>query len=314
MSDTPSVADSSDVALTLETVPCNLCGENDAQRLFTEHYCLGERAVRLGINRCARCGLVYVSPRLTLASTRLVYEHDSAQTISHNYCWDSGGDVSRFGPLLTRLAGVAPGGRFLDVGCGGGHLLKEAKQAGRWEVVGVEPVSDAAQQAAAYSGVTVYPTTVEDAPLTEGTFDVITMLGVLEHLHDPSGTLAHVRSLLRPGGVLAVYVPNFHYLRLKDTGLFAWIRTGRWSVLHPQEHLFQYTPRTLTSLLRAQGFDVQRIDVGLPFDHGGPATQRIKRAAFRALSTLHRLSGIHLGGIEAIAAKGSKVVERTKAA
>ena len=78
--------------------------------------------------------------------------------------------------------------------------------------------------------------------------DIVALMGVLEHLHDPLKTLQRVHGLLRPGGVLAVYVPNFSYLRIKDTGLVAMARRGRWSDLHPQEHLFHFTtPLTGTS-------------------------------------------------------------------
>ncbi len=287
--------------LLTEEVGCNLCGSRESRRLLTEEYRLQDSCASLGLNRCRDCGLVYVSPRLTTASTLHVYEHDAANTISHHYCWEGSDDASRFRPLLDRLRTVVPSGRLLDVGCGGGHLLAEARRSGNWDVVGIEPVQEVARQAARFSGAKVYPTTLEQTPLEPGSFDVITLLGVLEHVHDPSGLLQRVSTLLRPGGALAVYVPNFNYLRWKDAGILSWLRTRRWSVLHPQEHQFQYTPRTLTSLLEHQGFELERIDLGQPFSHGSAWQQGMKNMAFLGLQGLHHLTGIHLAGIEAIA-------------
>ncbi len=290
-----------EVALHTEAVACNLCGCTAARRLFTETYALGASRAELGINLCRRCSLIYVSPRLTPESTQLVYQHDAEDTISHHYCWDGSSDAGRFRPLLRRLSRIASGGQFLDVGCGGGQLLVEARRTGRWHVVGVEPVVAAAHQAASYSGATVHATTLEQAPLEPESFDVITLLGVLEHVHDPTETLRHAYGLLRPGGALAVYVPNFNYLRCKDAGIVSWLRTRRWSVLHPQEHQFQYTPRTLKSLLTSQGFELDRLDLGQPFAHGSRLKRTLKGAAFAGLQMLYRTTGIHLAGIEAIA-------------
>jgi hypothetical protein len=101
--------------------------------------------------------------------------------------------------------------------------------------------------------------------------------------------------------VLAAYVPNFNYLVWKDAGPVSYVRTGRWSQLHPQEHLFHYTPRSLTRILQACGFDVLRIDVGRPFASSRVARQVLKQAAYWAACAMKLSTGIHLGGIEVLA-------------
>jgi SAM-dependent methyltransferase len=166
--------------------------------------------------------------------------------------------------------------------------------------MGIEPSAEAAGEARRRSGVDVLASTLEESSFQEGSFDVISMLGVMEHLHDPLGTLKLARSLLKPNGVLATYVPNFNYLRLKDTGLVCRLRNGCWSSLHPQEHLYHYTPATLTRTLETGGFALLRIDIGKPFSHGGALTRLAKGSAYLAVSALRALTGLHLGGIEAI--------------
>jgi hypothetical protein len=88
-------------------------------------------------------------------------------------------------------------------------------------------------------------------------------------------------------------------------------RTGRWSKLHPQEHLFQYTPRTLSQIFNASGFDVLRIDLGKPFTPRSILKRAIKETAYWATRALKASTGIHLGGIEIIArVNRTAIVER----
>ncbi len=288
-----------------EICPCNNCGHTNPRRLYTERYRVEETQVELGIGRCRHCGLVYVSPRLTLQAINHVYGADAEATISHNYCWNGVGDGFRFQGIIGRLKETQPEGHLLDIGCGAGQFLAEAKRTGNWKVVGLEPNARAAEHARQAAGCTVHNTPLGETPLEPGSFDVITMFGVLEHLHDPRGVLQHVCRLLQPGGALAVYVPNFHYLRLKDTGLLSRLRTGRWSNLHPQEHLFQYTPRSIRRMLENTGFQCLRLDIGRPFLNSGGIRRAAKLAAFHLAWSAKRLSGIHLGGIEILARRAA---------
>jgi hypothetical protein len=137
------------------------------------------------------------------------------------------------------------------------------------------------------------------------------MLGVLEHLHDPLRTLQRVHELLGVSGILAVYVPNFDYLRFKDTGLLSLCRRGRWSDLHPQEHLFQFTPRSLRVLLEAAGFQLLHLDIGYPFLQGGLIKRWLKTTAYGSTRLLRALTGVHLGGLEAVTKRPEKVEDET---
>ena len=299
------------IQLHTEKVGCLCCDANSGQRLFTEHYTLLGSAAELGINRCRRCGLVYVSPRLTPSTTRLVYEFDAEHTISHNYCWDGSVSERRFEPILDRLAKLAQPGKLLDVGCGGGHFLQAASRLGLWQLTGLEPIAAAADQAARYARCEVRKATLEDAHLPDNTFTVITMLGVLEHLHDPRYALLQAKRLLKADGMLGIYVPNFNYLRLKDTGPLSYVRHRRWSKLHPQEHLFQFQPRTLRQLLKSTGFETVQVNVGKPFMHGSQIKRLLKQVAYGAVNSLHALTGLHLGGLEVIAQVSSQVESKS---
>jgi SAM-dependent methyltransferase len=110
---------------------------------------------------------------------------------------------------LNRLE-LPPDARLLDAGCGSGRTLDELTHYGR--VSGVD-LSDAAVAAARRRGhPDVYVGRVEELPYPDATFDVATCLDVVEHTPDDRATLAELRRVVRPGGVLIVTVPAYQAL------------------------------------------------------------------------------------------------------
>ena len=135
---------------------------------------------------------------------------------------------------------------LLDVGCGDGAFMLEMRAAG-WNVVGIEPNADAVALARG-AGLDVRAGVLEREMFPGQTFDAITLLGVLELLHEPVETLEMCRDLLRSGGVLAVATPN-----LSSQG-HAFFRRD-WLLLSPPRSLVLFTPDSLTLALRRAGFD-----------------------------------------------------------
>jgi SAM-dependent methyltransferase len=99
-------------------------------------------------------------------------------------------------------------------------------------------------------GLRVHAGEIEDSPFEPGTFDVIHMSHVLEHLRDPKGSLERAFQLLKKGGRL--------YLRLPDGGSYCAQRFGRqWLALEVPRHLCTYTKETVRLLLEQIGFVVE---------------------------------------------------------
>lgn len=105
------------------------------------------------------------------------------------------------------IASLEPPGCVLDVGCGTGDFLVVCKEHG-WETVGVDVSPFAAEVCAERTRGPAYAGRLREQPLEAGSFDVIHMHHVLEHVADPLALLRHVRGLLREGGHLVVEVPN----------------------------------------------------------------------------------------------------------
>jgi len=134
---------------------------------------------------------------------------------------------------------------MLDVGCGRGDL---ARAFGRltWDVRGLD-LSPQAVAVARSAGVDAAVGTIEEAPWPAGSFDLVVMSHVLEHVADPGATLSAAHRLLRPGGTLIVAVPNFASWQRRVFG-------SRWAHLDAPRHLHHFTPCALGLVARRAGF------------------------------------------------------------
>jgi SAM-dependent methyltransferase len=105
---------------------------------------------------------------------------------------------------------LRPGARLLDAGCGSGRELDELAPRGRACGVDLSPYSVACARARGHEEVE--EAAVERMPFEDGAFDLVTCLDVIEHTPDDRATLAELRRVTRPGGVLVVTVPAYQSL------------------------------------------------------------------------------------------------------
>lgn len=151
---------------------------------------------------------------------------------------------------------------LLDVGCGRGDLLSEARAIGIKDVVGLDFAESMVTFARDHYAVTVLQMTAEDyaQSVTDRTFDVVFLNAVIEHVHDPDALMASVAQLTHPGSVLFVDTP-------RDPNLVTFIGNatqrlvGKSSVYNlspswPPFHVFGFSPKTLKLLLDKFGFDL----------------------------------------------------------
>jgi SAM-dependent methyltransferase len=109
---------------------------------------------------------------------------------------------------LLKLLGPPPSGaRLLEVGCGPGLLLDEARRLG-WSVHGLDLSMAAARYARERLGLRLIEQPLEEADLGSELFDAIVIADVLEHLDDPVGAIDRCAGLLAPGGALLIVTPD----------------------------------------------------------------------------------------------------------
>jgi SAM-dependent methyltransferase len=102
------------------------------------------------------------------------------------------------------LGALRPGDRLLDVGCGPGTItLDLGRLVAPGEVLGIDPSPDVIAQASELATANVR-FEVGDVFELEGQYDVVHAHQVLQHLSDPIGALGAMRTLTRPGGIVAI--------------------------------------------------------------------------------------------------------------
>jgi SAM-dependent methyltransferase len=145
--------------------------------------------------------------------------------------------------LFRRHVG-GPGRRVLDLGCRYGALT--AFYADGNEVVGVDIDREALEQAGERLGIeTRWADLDEPLAFEDGTFDVVVIGELLEHIREPQRLIDEARRVLRVGGALVGSTPNG--FRLKNRLRFL---AGRHPEVDPT-HLHLFSPADVRELLAA---------------------------------------------------------------
>ncbi|MBL8826822.1 MAG: class I SAM-dependent methyltransferase [Planctomycetaceae bacterium] len=201
------------------------------------------------LRQCLGCQLVFTSPWPSDEELAAAYR-------SEYY----GPESRRFWPILERIvqafrdqrarqiASLVPPGRALDIGCGRGWTLAALRARG-WQVQGVELNAAAARHAQETLGIDVTLGGFDPQQFAPKSFDAVILWHVLEHLRSPRETLAGISRILRPGGVLALAVPN------RASFQAAWTREA-WFHLDLPRHLWHFSRDDLHRLCTQHGLQI----------------------------------------------------------
>ncbi|RYY10777.1 MAG: class I SAM-dependent methyltransferase [Cytophagaceae bacterium] len=208
------------------------------------------------IQQCQGCGFQFTNPRPDAAHIGKYYESDAY--VSHNsgaqglinqvYKMARFFTVRRKVALITKLNGSQKG-RLLDYGCGTGHFLAGAKKAG-WQVAGLEPNGRAREEAAGRVGQPIEEPAAL-ATLPAGSFDIITLWHVLEHVHTLNETLDQLMRVLGKGGKLLIAVPNVDSFDAQHYG-------PDWAAYDVPRHLYHFGPGPMGQLLARHGLVISQ--------------------------------------------------------
>lgn len=252
----------------LSSTPCALCGASEYRLLHD----MGWRRVL----RCAGCGLVRADPLPSLdekvAVETLGYTDETAYPEVRDFFANCHRDfvedpvIRGMRRNLADLEQVLGGpGRLLDIGAGTGIFMHLARERG-WEPSGVDICPLTADKAAREFGVRIAVGPFEQHEFDGRPFDAVTMLDVLEHVHDPLASLRHVHALLRPGGAVCIAVPNQRSLLTAVVDTYA--RAGGPAAdklllrLYVAPHLHYFTPKTIRRVVSAAGFRLHALRQG----------------------------------------------------
>jgi SAM-dependent methyltransferase len=224
----------------LESVNCELCGVDDTTPYAREN---GYSAVR-----CARCGLLYVNPRPTIAEMKQLYDGQETKIDVGAHIRQRDVKCAQARQALSVIRRYQRNGTLLEVGSAAGWFLWEASKAG-FDVQGLDITHSLVVFSRTELGIRTHEGTLRDAPFEPGSFDVVYMRNVLSHLAHPRAEYEHVRSLLRPNGFLVFETGNVAELTPEAAG-----------ELELPDHLYLFGESTIRRLLELTGFSCRALE------------------------------------------------------
>jgi SAM-dependent methyltransferase len=152
-------------------------------------------------------------------------------------------------------------GKFLDIGCGLGYTMEVAQQNG-YQVFGVEPLITAADYAINELHLNVKKGFFDKQDYEPNSFDFIWLDQVLEHVYEPDKLFADICTVLKPGGIFFLGLPNVDWMWLLITQLKL---TSKINVFNdPEEHINYYQRSSIEYLCHQN--EVEILDLFYPKD------------------------------------------------
>ncbi len=210
--------------------------------------------------RCENCGLVYTNPQPDRQSIEEHYREDYYREWLEKQMKRR---IPMWAGRLKALVKYKASGRLLDVGFGEGTFLRLAREKG-FDVHGTEISEYACKHVRESLKIEVFRGELEEARFPAESFDVVTLWHSLEHLPDPKSSLKEVHRILRRDGLLVAATPNLRNFITRILYLLAKRRKLMlFSAQAKELHLFHFSAKTLTAMLRETGFKVIKIDLDL---------------------------------------------------
>jgi SAM-dependent methyltransferase len=226
---------------------CPICGADAASApLYRE---------TTDIVQCPQCSLVYLRTHPDEEATMMYYQQ-YADDHSHMRLPKNFEDIRASGLrreyFMQELLTVAkPPGTMLDIGCGWGAFLANAREKG-FTPYGIDVCHKAANFASTVLGIPTVCDELEDCLFTEAMFEVIVAIHTLEHLSNPADVLNRIHRLLKPGGTFCGIVPNIE-------SFCSQIKKEKWQWLDNNTHYVHFSPATIKHTLEKHGFEVIKV-------------------------------------------------------
>ena len=241
--------------MKIEYPSCPLCSSEERYDAYTKftHY---------KVVRCQNCRFYYLYPRLTeTAMLNLYADDDYFEGEEQGYNSYSDQEVAlraTFKRLMSNLRkNKLTGGKLLEIGCGYGYLLDEAKNLFEFRV-GTD-FSDRAVKQAKSRADRVYQGGIEQVPREEK-FDLIIATHVIEHVYQPKSFLEKITKNLQPNGIVVIATP--------DMGSFwRYFMGHKWPSFKLPEHVLYFDRQSLSTLMQEVG--LLKIE-HLPYPHAFP--------------------------------------------
>lgn len=242
----------------LEMPECPLCGSQERKQLYAPR-----KGEAFGIFGCEKCRFAYLAPRLPEKQMLSLYQSDDyfGRDDGEGYK-----DYSRQEDSLRRtfrrlfkhlLQQNRMGGSLLEIGCGFGYLLDEARPYFERQY-GTDYSANAVRSARQFA-TEVWLGGIGSVPESK-LFDCVIATHVIEHVYDPRAFVEGLVGRLKPGGSALIAAPDFGSFWRKIMGI-------RWPSFKFPEHILYFDANSLCKLMRESGLSSVKV---VPYPHAFP--------------------------------------------
>tara|TARA_B100001989_G_scaffold194919_1_gene143634 strand:+ start:1204 stop:2202 length:999 start_codon:yes stop_codon:yes gene_type:complete len=220
---------------------CPNCKKDEKFLLFTKDF--------FKYWKCEKCGLVYVSPVLKENEIIKMYKNSSysnswGKILSNKTEYKF--NQKKFDNVLKDVKKITKSkGKLLDVGCAVGQFLDTFKKDG-WKTFGIE-LNDFERKISQKKGHKVFDKKIEANFLPNNSFDLVSILEVLEHVYDPEEVIKSIHKVLKKNGFLIIIVPNVE-------SLAASVMQSRCNMFLGMSHITMFSPLTLKNFVEKFSF------------------------------------------------------------
>lgn len=199
------------------------------------------------LKRCAVCSLV--SAKIQPG------REDLASIYGRDYFWegeylDYSSEKTALQKNFKRWIGIihrwAPNGNLFEIGCAYGFFLELARN--YWAVKGVD-ISPHATELARKQGLDAASGDFLDLPIEVGKYNIFCLWDTIEHLNAPHLYIQKIADVIAPGGYICLTTGDID-------GVIPKLQKENWRMIHPPTHLYYFSQKTLTQLLKIHQFEV----------------------------------------------------------
>lgn len=234
---------------------CNYCGCKDSD-IVAEY----TRFEKNKVLQCKNCGLVYLEINAGKQEVEQFYssQYRKVPTLpvqspeEHFYNKATQYDANNRVQFISSYLDIRSKS-ILEIGSASGSLLKKLMEHGCKEATGIELGKEFSEYAR-QRGFKAFTRSIEELNL-KNQYDAIVSFHTLEHVYDPMAVVRAVYTALKSNGWFLGEVPNQNDWRIQ---IFNDEVVKRFH--YDPNHLYYYSPVTLTNYLKACGFSNIRLE------------------------------------------------------
>jgi len=262
----------------LEKAPCPLCKSKKFTYTSIEFH-------PVNLVKCDFCGLHYLRPRIREKYMLEIYSSkdyffSNTETGYKDYSFQKQGLKSTYRSLFRVLQKKGyVGSLLLDIGCGYGYLLDEAR--GLFDYRAGTEFSKEAAGIAEKLCDRVFIGGIEEVDCL---FDLITTISVLEHVYNPVDFMKGIVKKLNPGGAVVMVTPNID-------SFWAKFMRRKWPSFKIPEHIAYYDRKTLNYLFEISGLKLMEF---FPYHAFFPLGLIFEKLGFMTLPLKDKMKNINI--------------------